>query len=545
MKKNSLSSVIFFTSIFVSSSLSAQNETSSSSFWVLTLMGLGVIVAIAAIVLMADTLLKVEASKLGIDVMKKDIGIFPSILAFFSSRKPEFVGSNTYTKLTRGYDLKLSGIAENEVKVLPANRVAVKITDFRGMSPIPKVVVEVGDTVKAGDVLFFDKKTPEIMYSSPVSGEVLDVERGEKRSISQIIILADKIQEYKKFTVPSLDADRQVLVDFLAESGAWALLNQRPFDVVPSLDVIPRDIYISTFDSAPLAPDSKIVVKGNEAYFQKGIDLLTKLTTGKVNLGLNANDIENVPSCFKGATNCALHWFKGKHPAGNVGVQIHNTKPIKPSDKVFTVTLQNVIALGKLFTEGILDGSRIIAVAGSRIAHPSYVKTYAGSSVEDLTKNNITDSEKSIRFISGDVLSGTQVHTNDFLSVKDDQLTAISEGDDYELLGWLLPLSPRPTISGTFPNFLYPNYKFDGNTNTHGEQRAFVVTGQYEEVLPMNIYPQHLMKAILADDFEKMEGLGINELSEEDIAVCEFVCTSKIPLQSILRTGLEQVRAQG
>jgi len=508
-------------------------------------MGVGVLIAISAVVLLADTLLKVEASKLGIDILKKDIGIFPSILAFFSSKKPEFVGENTYNKLSRGFDLKLSGEADAEIKVLPANRVAMKPTDFRGLSPIPKVVVETGDTVKAGDVLFFDKKVPEVMYSSPVSGEILDIERGEKRSIAKIIILADKNQEYKKFDIPSLESDRKIIVDFLAESGAWTLLNQRPFDVVPALDIIPRDIYITTFDTAPLAPNASIVVKGNEAYFQEGINLLSKLTTGKVNLGLDANDVESVPVCFKGATNCSLHWFKGKHPAGNVGVQIHHTKPIKGSDKIFTVTIQNVIALGKLFTDGILDGSRVIAVAGARITHPTHIKTYAGASVEDLTKNNTKADEKAIRFISGDVLSGTQVAENDFLSVKDDQLTAISEGDDYELFGWLVPLKPRPTISGTFPNFLYPNYKFDGDTNTHGEQRAFVVSGQYEEVLPMNIYAQHLMKAIMANDFEKMEGLGINELSEEDIAVCEFVCTSKVPLQAILRDGLDQVRAQG
>jgi Na+-transporting NADH:ubiquinone oxidoreductase subunit A len=508
-------------------------------------MGLGVMIAIGAIVLMADTLLKVEASKLGIDVKKKDIGIFPSILAFFSSKSPEFVGDNTYHSLSKGFNLKLAGEAASELKILPTNRVAVKPTDFRGLSPIPKVLVEPGDTVKAGDVLFFDKKVPEVMYSSPVSGEILDVERGDKRSIAKIIILADKVQEYKKFSVPSLELDRKVLVDFLAESGAWSLLNQRPFDIVPALDLVPRDIYISTFDTAPLAPDSTIVIKGNEAYFQKGIDVLAKLTTGKVNLGLNAKSLDTVPLCFREAQNVALHWFKGKHPVGNVGIQIHNTKPIKGDDKVFSVTLQNVIALGKLFTDGILDGSRIIAIAGSRIAHPTHVKTYAGASVEDLVKNNTVPSEKAIRFISGDVLSGTQVQSDDFLSLKDDQLTAISEGDDYELFGWLVPLKPRPTISGTFPNFLYPDFKFDGDTNTHGEQRAFVVSGQYEEVLPMNIYPQHLMKAIMANDFEKMEGLGINELSEEDIAVCEFVCTSKIPLQSILREGLDQVRSQG
>lgn len=525
--------------------LSAQSDKGSSGFLFYGLLGVGVLVAMAAIISLADNLLKVEADKVGLDVVKNDIGILPSISNMIAGKTTNKSGDNSFTKLSKGFDIKLVGEAAAEIASTSVTRYAICPTDFHGISPIPKVVVEVGDSVKAGDVLFFDKKVPEIMYTSPVSGEVIEINRGEKRAITEVVILADKTQQFKKFDVPSLVAGKAELAKFLQDSGAWTLFNQRPFDVVPGINDFPRDIFISTFDTAPLAPDNNFVVAGKEAYFQKGLEVLAALTDGEVHLGLNGNAGAKVADAFKNAAGVKKHYFAGKHPAGNVGIQIHHIKAIKSGDKVWTLGVQDVITLGKLFAEGIYDASKLIAISGNRVVNPAYVQTYTGAQVGELLAGNIKTDDKKSRIISGDVLSGKQKSPAQYLSFRDDQITVIEEGDEFEMFGWLLPLKPRPSASRTYPNFLFPGFKFEANTNTHGEKRAFVVSGQYEEVLPMDIYPQHLMKAIMANDFEKMEGLGILELTEEDVALCEFVCTSKSPLQKTLREGLDIVQSQG
>ncbi len=446
-------------------------------------------------------------------------------------------------KLSKGYDIKLVGApVSNDIGNVTVHRYALRPTDFHGMSPIPKVVVEVGDEVKAGDPIFYDKKRPQIIYVAPVSGEVVEINRGAKRAISEVVILADKTVSYKQLNAPSIDTNREELVDFLCENGGWSLLNQRPFDVIPQCDEVPANVYISTFSTAPLGLDYGVVVAGKEAAFQKGLDVLGKLTSGSVHLGLDGKG-GNLASAFTNATGVEKHYFSGKHPAGNVGVQIHHTVPIRGEAKVWTLGVQEVISLGALFLDGRYDASRVVTICGAQISEPRMVRTYLGANIGDLIDSGLKQKEDT-RLIDGDVLSGKKVETTDFLSFRGEQITAIKEGNYHELFGWFLPLKPRPSISRTFPNFLFPNFKFEGDTNTHGERRAFVVTGQYESVLPMDIYPQHLMKAIMCGDIEKMEGLGINELTEADIAICEFVCTSKMPLQQILREGLDMMEEQ-
>jgi len=301
------------------------------------------------------------------------------------------------------------------------------------------------------------------------------------------------------------------------------MISQRPFGVIPDATDIPSNIFVSTFDSAPLAPDLSFVVEGQGAAFQKGLDVLGMLTEGAVHLGLDARGDASPSNVFTEATGVQKHWFHGKHPVGNVGIQIHHISPIAGNDKVWTLGVQEVITIGKLFAEGKFDASRIIAVTGSESSTPGYVKTYLGANVGALA-GTVGDN---VRLVSGDVLSGAQKSKEEFLDFRDDQITTIKEGNEYEMFGWLAPMDARPSVSQTFL-----------------EKRAFVVTGQYEKVLPMDIYPQHLMKAIIVNDFERMEGLGINELLEEDVALCEFACTSKQPLQSILREGLEIMREQ-
>ncbi len=541
MKTVRIKYLAFLAFIFSSNILSAQSVTSTPSYLIYALIGIGLLVVFGAIMMLTDNLLGIEADKHGVDLDSGNTNMFQKIKGLFKKAAPNFVDESKFHDLSKGYDIKLQGAARGEIKNVQVSRFAVKPQNFNGISPIPKIMVELGDEVKAGDPIFYDKKRPDIKYVAPVSGEVVEVRRGAKRSIAAVVILADKDQSYRSIDVPSLDGiSRESLVSFLQENGAWSLLEQRPFNIIPSTDSIPANIFISTFDSAPLAPNSNIVVEGHGAAFQKGIDVLNKLTSGKVYLGLNAN--EKPSSVFTNAENVEKHWFRGKHPAGNVGVQIHHMAPITGSNVVWTLGVQELITLGKLFTEKKFDTSRVVALTGAPLNQPKYVRTHLGANVADLLKGESLD--ESIRIIAGDVLSGEKVTTDDFLNFKDDQITAIAEGNQFELFGWLLPLAPRPSISKTFPSFLMPNYEFEGNTNTHGEKRAFVVSGQYESVLPMDIYPQHLMKAILTGDIEKMEGLGINELAEEDIALCEFVCTSKQPLQKILREGLNTLQEQ-
>lgn len=502
------------------------------------------ILILGVVLQVADSLMRIEAKNMGVDQDNTNFSLIPAWSDVFKPKTPDFAQDNHLVNLRQGHDIKLEGGAEKEMLSSNATTFAVKPTSFVGMSPIPKVEVEVGAEVKAGDILFFDKKRPKVKYVAPVSGEVVAINRGEKRSISEVVILADKDQNsFRSYNVPDLNASRETLVDFLLESGVWPMIRQRPYDVVADPLDIPKAIFISTFDSAPNAPDLNFVVAGKEAAFQKGLDVLGKLTEGSVHLGLDARGEEAPSAAFTQATGVEKTYYNGPHPSGNVGIQIHHTNPISANERVWTLGVQEVITIGRLFLEGRFDAERIVALTGAELEKTGYVKTYLGANLENMIKGNLKNDH--VRVVSGDVLSGDAVPVNGHLGFYDDQVTVLEEGDEYEMFGWLLPLSPRPTISKTYPNFLFPNYKFTPDTNTHGEKRAFVVTGQYEKVLPMDVYPQQLMKAILVNDYERMEGLGIYELSEEDVALCEFVCTSKQPVQSILRRGLDMMREQG
>lgn len=528
-----------------SNPLNAQGSGGDNSVYLIAILVIiGALIFISAIVALSENLIQIEAKKVGLDAKQSSFSLFSFPKTLFGKPSPSFTKGAPVTKLTRGHDILLKGSAPLIIKEGNAKRYAVRPQDFRGIAPIPKVVVAVGDEVKAGDVLFHDKKDATIKYVAPVSGEIVEIRRGEKRAITEIVILADKSQSHKQFSPPSIsEASREDLVAFLQESGGWTFINQRPFDVLPDPAVVPANIFISTFDTAPLAPDNNFIVAQNPEAFQKGLDVLSRLTDGHVFLGLSANDKKSPHAAFVNAEGVEKRWFAGKHPAGNVGIQIHHTAPIKGNSKVWTLGVQEVMALGELMYKGIFNAERYVVVAGVGVKEPTYVKTYIGASVGELLENMLKESNN--RVIAGDVLTGRKIISDDFLNYRTDQISVIKEGDYYEMFGWLVPIKPRPTISSTFPNFLYPSLEFDGDTNTHGEKRAFVVSGQYEEVLPMHLYPQHLMKAIMTGDFEQMEGLGINELTEEDVALCEFVCTSKMPLQHILRDGLDMMREQG
>jgi Na+-transporting NADH:ubiquinone oxidoreductase subunit A len=477
-------------------------------------------------------------------VERQDTTFFPGMDALMGKKKPSHIAEGSYTKLSKGFDIKLEGVAEELVSDIEVNTFAVQPPDFRGIAPIPKMMVEVGQEVKAGDALFYDKASPEIIYASPVSGELVEIRRGAKRAITEVIILADKNQTYR--TLPSIDrhqTSREEIVQYLKSSGFWPLITQRPYDIVADPTITPRDIFISTFDTAPLAPNMDFIVNGKETEFQVGLDLLVRLTDGHVHLGLNARP-KSIHSAYANAKGVEKHWFDGKHPAGNVGIQIHHVAPIRPMDTVWTLQVEDVILLGDMITANRYRPERIVAIAGNGAKNHHYVRTMIGANLNDLLKDQQID-DAEMRIIEGNVLSGKQSSLSGFLGSRVSQITIIPEGRNYDMFGWLLPAIDRPTISKTYPNFLFPSLSYEVDTNTHGEPRAFVQTGQYEAMLPANIYPQHLMKAIMIQDFEKMEGLGIHELSEEDVALCEFACTSKMPLQRILREGLDLMREQG
>lgn len=447
-----------------------------------------------------------------------------------------------YFKLDKGFDIRIQGAAVKEVVDYRPATYAVNPKDFIGISPIPKVEVEPGAEVKCGDVLFYDKKNPRIKYTAPVSGEVVAVNRGEKRSIEDIVILADQQVAYRDFGKQDLAGmSRDQVRESMLEAGLWPLLKQRPYNTLADIEENPRDIFISAFDSAPLAADLNFTMQGREQDFQAGIDALAKLTDGSVHLSLNAGDTP--APAFLNARNVKHFWFEGKHPAGNVGVQIHHINRIVKGDVVWTISAEDVAILGKFFREGIYDPVRVVALGGPELKAPKYYRTRAGAQVAEMLKDNLIQDH--VRVISGNVLTGEQTDANQgHLRFFDNQLTVVEEGDKYELFGWLIPSYMRPSLSRTFPAALFPNYEHRVNTNTHGERRAFVETGQYEQVLPMDVYPVHLIKSILANDLDRMEGLGIYEVVEEDLALCEFVCTSKQPVQKILREGMEYLKEQ-
>lgn len=497
------------------------------------------IILIYGIVVFGDRLVKISIKELAVakskpeDELEKQYTITPKLLP--DAKRPQ----REVIQLKKGFDIYIKGKAEPNVQPLKSTTYSVKPTSFKGLSPIPKLFINEGDEVKAGDPIFYDRKRPDIYYTAPVSGEFVELKRGEKRKITELKFLADQEIQYKDFgKADPNELSRDDIVKKMLESGTWPLMKQRPFGIVPDFEEEPKMIYISGFNTAPLAPDYDLMLDGKDKEFQAGIDALNKLTSGGVHLGLN-NKKEH-GSVLTDTQNVTRHWFEGPHPAGNPGVQIHHIDPIMKGERVWTMDPQNVVILGRLFTEGRYNAEKMVALAGSEVKKPQYFKTIQGASIENMVKENLTDEH--VRYISGDVLTGDKVNSTGHIGVFDDLVTVILEGDDEELFGWLLPSYPRPTVSPTFLSYFFHGEELDVNTNQHGERRPFVVTGLYEQLLPMDIYPMQLFKAIMTEDFEQMEGLGIYEVDEEDVALCEFACPSKTPLQSVVRQGLDTVR---
>ncbi|MFT6868441.1 MAG: Na+-transporting NADH:ubiquinone oxidoreductase subunit A [Cyclobacteriaceae bacterium] len=460
------------------------------------------------------------------------------------SRRPIRLKMPKTIKLKKGFNLNLTGKPEGKIiEISQSETFAIKPTDFVGIDR-PKLLVKEGDNVKAGSALFYDKPFENVMYASPVSGEIVEIMRGEKRKVLEIKILADKkveFQKFKSYTVSDIAGlSRELALEQMIASGVWPGIIQRPFGVVANPADKPKAIFISAFDSSPLAPDYAFMLQGKEQYFQAGLDILKKLTSGS--LHLNISGTAEVPQIFSQVNGVELNKIFGQHPAGNVGVQIHHIDPINKGDMIWTTTPYFVAQIGQLFLEGIYDASKLVALSGSSVKNPAYVKTYIGTQINKILDTNIQSGKN--RYISGNVLSGEAVAKDGYLGFYHNQITVIPEGDYEEFLGWILPTTKKLSFHKAFGllSFLNSKKEYSVDTNTHGEQRAFVVSGDFEKVLPMDILPTYLFKAILADDYDEMEALGIFEVIEEDVALCEFIDPSKNDLQVILRHGIDLVQ---
>jgi Na+-transporting NADH:ubiquinone oxidoreductase subunit A len=437
-------------------------------------------------------------------------------------------------RLKRGLNIQLTGEAEKVLATsVKAEQLAIKPTDFPGLAP--KILAKAGQLVKAGEPIFFDKNNPDILFTAPTSGEVLEIKRGERRKVLEIIIKSDGQNDSVDFTKSDpKKLSRNEIKEQLIKSGLWPFLKQRPYGTIAKPESSPLHIFISGFDSAPLAPDYEFILKGQDSVFQTGINALAKLTDGRIHVGIRP---EQGNGFFSGIKNIEITQFEGPHPAGNVGIQIHHISPVSKGDLIWTISPQEVIFIGRLFETGKINLTKIIALTGSEVKSPKYYQVIHGTNLGDLLQKN-TKQEGKERFISGNVLTGTRVDADDYLGFYDQQVTVIPEGDYYEFLGWAMPRLNKFSISRSYFSWLNPKKTYKADSNLNGEERAFVMTGQYEKVLPMDILPVYLMKAIIADDLDKMEQLGIYEVIEEDLALCEYVCTSKTEVQRILRNGI-------
>lgn len=442
-------------------------------------------------------------------------------------------------KIKKGLDIKLKGKAKAEyAKITLSDIFGVKPDDFEGL--IPRVAVKPGDHVSVGTELFHDKEKSNLKVVSPVSGEVVAVNRGDFRKLLSIEVKSDGKFTSVEFPSAGLSSfSSEEVKNLVFENGFGAFIRRRPYDVIASPEENPVGIFISAFDSAPLAPDYDFIYDGDNKDMQTGIDALKKMTGVPVHVCVKAGTNSQF---FKGLNGVELHEFDGPHPAGLVGVQINHINPINKGDIVWTVKPDTVISIGHAFNKGVVSFDKSIAVTGSEVKNPTYVKVKFGAKVDAILNNQITGDD--VRIISGNVLTGTQIRINDYLCAFDNQITVIPETKEDELLGWIMPRCNKFSINRTYFSWLCGKKEYALDTNINGGERAIIVSNEYDKVFPMDIYPEALIKAVICQDIDKMIDLGIYEVAPEDFALCEFVDTSKLKLQKIVREGLNYLRKE-
>ena len=436
-------------------------------------------------------------------------------------------------KLRKGLDVNLKGKANLETMQTKAvsGQYALVPDDFYGMKP--KVVVKEGEAVKVGDALFVDKNHPEVKFVSPVSGTVALVERGERRKVMSVRVDADGKQEAVAFT-------EKDPLKLLLESGLFGFFRMRPYDVVANPEDTPKAIFVSAFNSMPLAADFEYVLKGQENEWQAGLSLLAKIA--KVYLGISSK--QTAPA-LTAAKDCTITVFDGPAPAGNVGVQINRVAPINKGEVVWTLGAEEVIFVGRLALTGKVDFTRTIAVAGSEVKEPTYVKALIGQPLAAILAGQI-DESKSLRIINGNPMVGVKAEKDGFLAAHATEVTVIPEGDDvHEMLGWIAPRFKEFSTNRSYFSWLKPKkteYTLDARVK--GGERHIIMSGEYDRVFPMDIYAGYLVKAIITGDIDRQEALGIYEVAPEDFAIAEFVDSSKLELQRIVREGLDILRKE-
>ena len=446
-------------------------------------------------------------------------------------------------KTKRGLDIQIGGKAENTISGLKISEVVAVIPDhYHGITP--KVVVKEGDVVKAGTPLFYNKAVESMKFVSPVSGKVLAVNRGERRKVLSITIQRDEKTAYQEFSPKAVSQlSGEEIKSLLLASGLWVYVKQRPYDVIANPAVAPKAVFVSAFDSAPLAPDYEYVMASEMKEFQTGIDALAKMAGVKVNLGIKPGN-----TIFASVQNADITVFDGPHPAGNVGVQINKINPVNKSEVVWTVGAEDVLFIGRLFSKGIVDLTRTVAITGPEVVKPQYIQTVAGSAVAPLLKGNVTMGVEH-RVISGNVLSGLQISANGNIDPYATQISVIKEGkDNHELVGWAMPRFNKFSASRLYFSSIlqkvFGKKDFEYDARVLGGERAIIMSGEYDKVLPMDILPEFLFKAMITGNIDKMEALGAYEIAPEDVALCEFVCTSKLPLQAIVRDALDNMKKE-
>lgn len=437
-------------------------------------------------------------------------------------------------RIPKGLNIKLKGAAEKTISDLPRSDVyTILPSEFHGI--IPKLNVKEGDKVLAGDTIFHSKTNELVKFGSPVSGKIQEIRRGEKRSILEIKIKADDVESYRELVIKDpLKMSAEEIKMHLSNTGCFPCFTQRPYAVIANPNDTPRDIFISGFSSAPLAASEAYALSGHEKDFQTGIHVLNKLTSGKVHLSVSADEI----GFFDKMEKVELYRVYGKHPAGNVGVQINKISPLNKGEKVWTVKPQDVALIGRVFSSGKYDVTRVFAFAGSEVEKPQYYRAKCGADLTGLFKKHVKNSK--VRFISGDVLSGKNMGNNTSLGFYNSLITVIPEGDYYTFFGWMpFTQNQKLSLSRSFFSWLTPNKEYVLDTNMNGEERALVLTGEMEQVFPMDIYPMQLLKAALVKDIDKMENLGIYEVAPEDFGLIDFSNTSKLEAQEVIREALD------
>lgn len=445
-------------------------------------------------------------------------------------------------KVKQGYNIPLAGTPERELVVVPQpKQVAVQATDFRNLRPQMKV--EPGDQVKIGSVLFTDKKQPDVRFLAPAAGKVNDVVRGDRRRILRVVIdvnSSSESVEFPKYTDAQIKTlERAQVIDALVQGGMWPALRQRPFANIAILDKTPKAIFISGLDTAPLAADPNFYMKELKADFQTGVLALQRLTDGKVHLTTAPDNNDS----FTGITGVEQHTITGPHPAGNISVQVYFIDRLRAGEVIWYITPYDTARIGQLLKNGHYPNETIVALTGAPVEKRHYIKTLAGASMVSLLPKNLNDNEH--RILSGTVLSGSHASLEGFIGFYDNTVTVIPEVLKKRVLGWMDPGVNLPSYGGTFLSSLFKNKKFVQNTDMNGDERAFVSTGNYEKVMPMDILPVNLAKAVLIEDVELMEQLGIMEVAPEDFALCTYICPSKIEFGEIIEHGLTLIEKEG